>query len=370
MIIRNICAPWSRLFINGLLGAKFTVPYAIACVMLGLGFLPDAHAADRSSSGSISGNHQSSYLYAGFLVPSFSMNIDRKPTDEDSSVATVTYGPDLPLAFTVAGSLYGLELGTSFDIPGTADSSIDAQSKEKVKTKFASYSAGYFLDHVGASATWTSLRGMNVQSITGASMDDMIADGSAYRSDIKLVDEGADLWLEPLGYNLSLRDFFDPASPSRGSGIGLMVIGSYDLLSATANQGLIPSKYRAPFGDDQAIVGGKFQSAAVQIGPAATLDLWGVYISGLTTYGSGSQKINYTLENGGGGYSTSRTSEKMNVYLAAGYKGDHVFTCIESSLETPVYTLNTLTMSTDRSMVDWMGFVFNQASSDRLLVPS
>jgi hypothetical protein len=293
------------------------------------------------------------YASIGIGMPDFNFEMDRKATAEDTSESVVTFSPNLPLTAVAKFSIHGLTLGATFDIPGTKDTSNETASAAKVKTTYTNYAASYFFDHLGASASYTKLKGMNVTAMSGATGESISADTESHRSDIKLVDQSASLWIAPLGLNFSLRDFLDPASKSRGSGLGLVVVGAYDLLSVNAHGALIPSGHRQFFGSDQSFEGGQFKSLAAEVGPAITIDFFGLYLSGMYTFGSGSQNATYHNE-GGADQSTSRNSERDSLHLATGFKGDTVFSCLEFSQESPGYALGSATIATIRSELTWI----------------
>ena len=299
------------------------------------------------------GQRQIGYVSVGIGVPEFSLDLSRKQTDSDLTEASVSFAPNLPLTGLVGGSFYGFSLAAALDIDGTSESVEPTSLGEKVKTDYASYGVSYYFDRLGFSSTYTSLQGMNIVSVTGASTATIDTEASSHRSDIKLEDQSANLWITPLSYNLSLRDFFDLASPSRGSGIGFVTILSFDALSIRGRQALIPSSYSAPYGRDGTFEGGDFQSVGGQIGPAFVLDVMGVYLQGMMTFGSGYQQTVYHNE-GDLDQTTDRHSDKQDLYLAAGYKGKRVFTAIDYNMESPGFSLGSINISTIRSTMKWV----------------
>jgi len=291
------------------------------------------------------------HFAVGFGVPDFSYDIDRKPTDADQSVSTLDYAPNIPLTADVEFAIGGVTLGASFDIPGTDNGYTDPTGK--TSTTYSSYEFSYFFDRIGLDLNYTTLRGMNLVSATGVDGNTLANDPTAHRSDITLINETADLYLAPLAWNFSLRDFFDPASQSHGCGLALVAVGSYDRLDERADRRIVPTAYSAPYGIDASLMGGNFQSVIMQFGPAFVLDFHGAYLEGLFTYGNGNETAVYRVEPNTQ-MSESRTADRTTLYAAAGYRGTKMFWSFDYTESSPSYDMHTVTLSTTQDLMSFI----------------
>lgn len=297
------------------------------------------------------GNHKDErHVAIGMTMPSFSYEIKHKATDADPSESSLVFSPKVSDAVTVETAAFGLTLGTSFDL---ASDDEEEATEEKTKTTFKSYDLSLFRDHFGISASYITLKGMNITEATGVDESTLGKDRDAHRPDITIKDTCVNLWAAPLSYNFSLANFFDPASKSMGSGIGLVIAGSYDDLEEKSAHQLVPQKYSAPYGSDAGLMGGHFTSTAVMVGPAVTLSVAGFYVSGLFELGQGKQRSVYKNADNGQ-HQEDRTSTKTEMYTAAGYKGASYFTGINYSMDSTEFDMESVTLSTTKDVLNFM----------------
>jgi hypothetical protein len=251
------------------------------------------------------------YAALGVAVPDYSIDFD------DKADQTVSFAPFLPALGLVSGSAYGFSASASF-----------ALEEKDAQSRYESYSFSYFFDWIGVDADYTRVKGLR------AAADDTL------RADMKVASRDANIWLAPLAANLSLKDFFDPASARRGSGIALAGVVSYDALQLDAAAPLYAG-----------LTSGRFATVTTQLGPAFVLDVFGLYAQGLLTYGTGSQKTRWVAD--GVAHSGARVAEKMNIFAAFGYKGARFFTQLDLGVDAPTYDLAGMGVTTSRTVMSW-----------------
>lgn len=318
-----------------------------------------AALAASASSLALAKDKGDTYVYTGLVSPLFSLSADAITSTNDKGEARsdgVNNAPDsriewdapTTLAATLGFSYGGFGFGTSFDLEDKEQQDNTDQRATKVETSYTSYDFSYFFERVGASVSYTDLQGLKITSTSGAAGDVEDPEGpDVFRPDIRLTSKSANLWLLPLRYNLDLDSFFDPAKPSQGSGIGLILGGSYDDLDLRMKRPLISDAYAGPFGADGLYLRGTFVTFSTIAGPVVTLDFHGVYCSGMVAFGTGNEHVEYKTEHGRQ-KTVEGTSEKLSMYVAVGYKGDGFFSSLSYLADSPGYRLNTMIVSTTK----------------------
>ncbi len=298
------------------------------------------------------------YLYSGFVVPQYFLSADsitaennkesRAGEENTTPESGVSWSAEASLALAVGFSYKGFGFGTSFDIEDKEQEDNTDQRATKVETTYKSYDFSYFFERFGISVAHTDLQGMKILDTTGEAAETLDPEGpDTFRPDIRIRSKSANAWLLPLRYNLNLDTFFDPAKPSQGTGIGLIVGGSYDDLDLRMKRPLISDAYAQPFGADASYMKGKFVTWSAFLGPMVTLDFRGFYCSAMIATGNGKQKLEYQNE-----HKREKTvegiSEKLNAFLATGYKGQDYFLSVNASFDEPAYRLDSMILSTNK----------------------
>lgn len=300
------------------------------------------------------------YLYTGIVMPQYTLTADSitAENDKESRAETndtpesgIDWSAEASLALQVGFSYKGFGLGTTFDLEDKEQEDNTDRRATKVETSYTSYDFSYFFERAGFSVAHTDLQGMKILSTNGEAAENLDPEGpDTFRPDIRIRSKSANVWLLPLRYNLNLDTFFDPAKPSQGTGIGLVVGGSYDDLDLRMKRPLISEAYAGPFGEDASYMKGTFVTWSAFLGPVVTLDFRGLYCSAMIANGNGKQRIEYQNE-----HKREKTvegiSEKLNAFLAAGYKGQDYFASLNVSFAEPSYRLESMILSTNKGYV-------------------
>lgn len=320
------------------------------CFNILIGFLAGMSLAASAIAGS---GNENGYIYSGFVVPEYSLSVDTKPPQDDptAETSTLTFMAPTNVALSFGVNYEGITLGTSFDMPSGEKTDSTGAVEAKMESSYTSYGLSYFGERLGMSAAYTDLTGMELQSVSNVDSAHIIGDPDTKRQDIRLKSHSANIWFMPFAYNLSLDSYFDPAEKSRGSGIGLVIVGSYNEGLLSTSKPLVADQYAAPYGADATLTQGHFISTSAGFGPAFSLDVFGLYFSGLLTMGSGNQKLEYTIAEQT--ISRGGTGQKGDLYVAAGYKGSTYFTTVNLMMNQPAYKLETITVRTAEGYVAW-----------------
>lgn len=284
------------------------------------------------------------YVTVGLAAPDYQFKVDSFANATSSSL---NFNQAEPLDYTFGGSYKGLAFSESLAFPQGS-----VAAPEGPAPKFSDTSGSYYMDKVGGSASLTQMSGFTMSAASGAAAT-ALGDADVNRSDIALLSRSAQLWFNAAAYNLSLKNFFDPASSPSGSGVALLFAGSYDDLALSAQSPLVPAAAASDFGAGAGLTDFSARQLTVSGGAAAMLAFRRFYACGMLSIGGGTQLERYTIGNQSASAKSGEALEG-DFNAALGYKGETYFSTLSVYIHDAEYGVSTIWLDTTRDGIKWV----------------
>jgi len=275
-----------------------------------------------------------SHINMGISYPSLNLKISDQgqETASGSSKHSIVYEPVVAKAGHLSYTAGYLSLSYSRSI-----------DEEEEKPQFSGGSIKWYRSTYGFDIDHQQFESFQITNGSGFSL--ALPNSEINKQDLRVNLTTARVYILPFRKQYAFSVSFEPAVKKK-TGVAAGVMFSGNDLTFSTNQGLIPQTWKIPFGNNAGFVDANLRGNYLQLCAAFTLAYGPSYFSFLGAVGPGEQSYNYTVNTFSENTNTgTNRSQAFLLKTQAGLVGQTFFTAISTSIKSPEYTLDKLTIA-------------------------